>query len=434
VDLDLDNIQGNIAPGFNKDHQAFLLVRFRGGAEGAKWLGELQPQVASAREVDGFRTAFKSAKERRPPESSPGRDGGSLRAISATWTNIAISFAGLRMLPGAGNLNRFPQSFRSTRVPGADQATSFGEVHALLVVAADHPLNLDAELERQRQQMSVCGVDELKAFRGQTLPGDQRGREHFGFKDGISQPLIAGTSWGNGSPVAAGEFILGQPDQTGQPGGAGLPDWTRNGSFLAFLQLEQHVETFWSTMRELAAQFGVAPDDLAAWIVGRKHDAEGTLVADPPARLPHIARGFPRWMTPSESLRHRVIRRGIPYGPPAPAGNPDDGQRGLLFVAYQADIERQFEYVWSKWLNTPDFPMPGAGRDGLVGQVTWPTQTRTTAKRPAAAIRPGQMGGTVSLSLPAFVTPRYGGYFLAPPIDGLMQLATASATAYKGTW
>ena len=53
---------------------------------------------------------------------------------------------------------------------------------------------------------------------------------------------------------------------------------------------------------------------------------------------------------------------GIPYGPPLPAGAAtDDGEdRGLLFVAYQASIARQFEHIQQQWFNRPDFP-PGSG-------------------------------------------------------------------------
>jgi Dyp-type peroxidase family len=429
VDLDLDNIQGNILPGFNKDHQAFLFVRFQGGEQGARWLSELQPQVASAREVEAFRVAFTSAKKRRPPESSTGRDGGALRAINATWINVAISFAGLRVLPGAGNVSRFPQTFRSNRVPGADESTSQGDVHALLIVASDYAANLDAELERQRQRLAACGVDEVWLLRGDALLGDLRGHEHFGFKDGISQPQIDGTPWGNGPPVAAGEFILGQRDQTGQLSGAGLPAWTQNGSFLAFVQMEQHVESFWSSMREQAPQFGIAPEELAEWIVGRKHDAQGEKLSDPPARVSHIGRGYTRWLPPEEALRHRMIRRGIPYGAVAQDGQPNSGQRGLCFLAYQADPERQFEHVWNDWFNAPGFPVPGAGRDGLVGQVNWPYQSGPTRSRSAAAAAADQMGGIVSLNLPAFVTPHYGGYFFAPSIDGLLQLAGIASAA-----
>jgi Dyp-type peroxidase family len=437
VDLDLSNIQGNIVPGFSKDHQAFVFVRFRDGEGGRKWLAALQPEIASAHEVQGFKLAFKSMQDRRPHPTEP--DGGSLSHISATWVNLAISFAGLRLLPGVGNVDKFAPAFRTNRVPGADGQAVQGHVHALLIVAADDTADLDVELDRQRQRMIACGVDEVTILRGDTLPGDQRGHEHFGFKDAISQPLIAGTSWGTPPPVAAGEFILGYPDESGQSPGAGLPNWTRNGSFLAFLQLQQHVATFWSTMKQYAQQFGVQPEDVAAWIVGRKRDADGTPLANPPARLAHIGRAYSRWLPPTEASRHRIIRRGIPYGSPWQEGQTDDDQRGLLFVTYQADIERQFQFVWTQWLGQVGFPVPAAGTDALAGQVDWPGRAAPAgtpsppapwnprAQRPASAKRAGQTGGIVSLSLPAFVTPCFGGYFFAPGIDVLSQIAGRAA-------
>jgi Dyp-type peroxidase family len=434
MELDLSNIQGNIVPGFNKDHQAFLFVRFRSGECGQKWLAELQPEIASASEVEGFKVAFKSMKSRRPADSAH-RDSGSLHSISATWINLALSFAGLRLLPGIGHVARFAEAFRSNRLPGAEPSTSQENIHALLIVAADQAGDLDVEVERQRQRMAAGGIDEVRLLRGDTLPGEQRGHEHFGFKDAISQPAIAGTSSGNGPPVAAGEFILGLADQAGQNSGQGLPAWTQNGSFLAFVQLEQHVDTFWTTMRQHAQQFGVKAEDVAAWIVGRKCDAEGTPVSDPPARVSHIGRAYSRWLPPSESSRHRIIRRGVPYGPPLASGDPNS-ERGLLFVAYQADLERQFEHVWTRWLGKAAFPQPGAGTDALVGQVDWPGPAvgpgplapwTSARKRPATANRAGQSGGIVSLRLPAFVTPHYGGYFFAPAIDAV-SLITASTT------
>ena len=417
MDLDFRNIQGNIVPGFNKDHQAFVLVRFRTGDRGRNWLGALQPEIASAKEVEAFNALFKSLKDRRPADPTH-RDRGTLQTISATWVNLALTYNGLRLLPGASNVARLPTAFTSNRIPAADLPAPASDIHALLIVAADQVHDLEAELKRQRERMATCGVEEVTAFRGDTLPGDQRGREHFGFKDAISQPKIVGTNSGSGLPVAAGEFILGQPDQTGQPSGGGLPDWTRNGSFLAFLQLQQHVSTFRSAMQHQAQQLGVKPDDVAGWMIGRQRDAAGTPLDNPPSFFSHIGRGYSRWLPPSDSLRHRILRRGVPYGAPLQEGEPDDGQRGLLFVTYQADIARQFEHVWAKWLNGPDVPVPGAGRDALVGQGD--------GRRPASIPRPGQKGGSISLRLPTFVTPRYGGYFFAPSIDALAALAASA--------
>jgi Dyp-type peroxidase family len=423
VDLDLDNIQGNIVPGFSKDYQTFVVARFRGADAGRTWLSSVQPELASANEVQGFKIAFTSVKARKPHAEH--RDEGALHHVSATWVNLALSWAGLRLLVGASSSARFAPAFRGNRVPGAQVAE--GD-HALLIIAADHAADLEAELARQRQLMASTGVDEVACFSGATLTGDQRGHEHFGFKDGISQPRIAGTPWGSGPPVAAGEFVLGYPDQTGRASGDGLPAWTRNGSFLAFLQLQQHVETFSSVMKQQARQFGVQPEDVAAWIVGRKRDASGTQLSDPPARVSHIGRGYARWLAPSESLRHRIIRRGVPYGPQWVEGEPDDGQRGLLFVAYQADLERQFEHVWVNWLNAPGFPIQGAGRDALIGQTSWPVQPASTGTRPTVAMRTGQSGAMVHMSLPAFVTPRYGGYFFAPAIDAVSDIASVAST------
>jgi Dyp-type peroxidase family len=424
VDLDLHNIQGNIVPGFSKDYQTFVVARFRSADAGRTWLSSMQPELASANELHGFKIAFTSLKARKPHAEH--RDAGALQHVSATWVNLALSWAGLRMLIGASGMGRFPPAFRANRVPAAQMAE--GD-HALLIIAADHADDLEAELVQQRQLMATSGVDEVSCFRGETLAGDQRGHEHFGFKDGISQPKIAGTPWGNGPPVAAGEFVLGYRDQTGQTSGAGMPAWTRNGSFLAFLQLQQHVGTFWNIMRQQARQFGVQPEDVAAWILGRKRDASGTQLSDPPARLSHIGRAYPRWLAPSESLRHRIIRRGVPYGPRWVEGEPDDGQRGLLFVTYQSDIERQFEHVWVNWLNAPGFPIQGAGRDALVGQTSWPVQAAPTGTRPTVASRAGKTGAMVHMSLPAFVTPRYGGYFFAPAIDALSEIASIASTS-----
>jgi len=414
VDLDPGDIQGNVVPGFKKDHQTFVLLRLPILEAGGAWVKALEPEIATAEEVSAFNALFSRIRARRADNTEP--DSGVLGVLAATWVNVAFSFRGLRMLRDAREIERFPAAFKTNRITGAQASDRADDIHAVLIIASDQIDDLDAELERQRRRMATHGVEEIAAFRGDTLPGDQRGREHFGFKDAISQPNIVGISPGLGPPVAVGEFILGQPDQTGHPSGGGLPEWTRNGSFLAFLQLQQHVSTFWSTMRKQAQLLGVKPDDVASWTIGRQRDAAGAQLDKPPSSFSHIGRGYSRWLPPSDALRHRILRRGVPYGPPLKEGEPDEGRRGLLFVTYQADIARQFEHVWEKWLNGPDFPVPGAGGDALVGQAKDP--------RPASIARPSQKGGgSISLRLPAFATPKYGGYFFTPSIGALSALA-----------
>jgi len=459
MDLALRDIQGNVVPGFNKDHQAFLFVRFGELAGARQWLASLQPELASAYEVNLFRQLFQSLRQRREqsgrgatddgdPTSQVAQDAGALQVISATWLNLGLSASGLGRLLGPAAVARFGGPFGANRVPGVPPSET-NAADALLIVAADEALKLEAELGRQRQRLAVCAVDELVCWRGDALPGPQRGHEHLGFKDGVSQPRLqlADDTWtGRGPAVAPGEFVLGLPDAAGRPSGAGLPAWVQNGSFLAFVQIEQHVGTFWAAMQQHAPRLGTSAETLAAQIVGRTRsgDPVGGGPSQPPATFSHVGRAYARQLG-GQAAQHRILRRGLPYGPPWQPGDTDDGSRGLLFVAYQADLGRQFEHVWDTWLNSPTFPAPGAGRDGLVGQAPAPgthgpltstsllTPWTPTADRPAAVAttatvgQGGQKGGLIALRLPVFVTPRRGAYFFAPSLSGLAFLSQTQA-------
>src|SRR3954452_9654732 len=66
------------------------------------------------------------------------------------------------------------------------------DLHALLIVAADSPRTL------QQKVTEITGTDSFKAGveivlnqSGRTRP-DLPGHEHFGFKDGVSQPGVRG--------------------------------------------------------------------------------------------------------------------------------------------------------------------------------------------------------------------------------------------------
>ncbi len=386
-------------PGFNKDHQAYLLLSFSDAARARGWLAAIQWDLASAAEVRRNRDIYR-------------RQG----AARATWVNLGVSYAGLRLLVPQGVAQRFPATFRRNQVPLTSATRFTTEVHALLIGAADEADDLGSELDRQRERLVEYNVREVGCFRGAVLPGALRGHEHFGFKDAISQPRISGTDWGLGPDVAPGEFVFGYPDQTGRPSGSNLPAWVQNGSFVAFVQLEQHVATFWNAMHRLAQHLELQPHDLAAWIVGR--DANGNPLSDQPSRICHIGRAYSRWQP--DALRHRILRRGIPYGPPLAEGQPDDGQeRGLFFLAYQSDLERQFEHVWTRWLNSHAFPTPGSGNEALVGQIE---HASADARRGVLVGPPGTAALPIATRLPEFVTPHYAAYFFAPSIVAVSSL------------
>lgn len=80
--LALDNIQGNILGGFNKDHQRFLFFRLGRAASARQWLADLVDEVATGAEVASFNRLFKKARARRGDEA---------QAPTSQWLNVAFT-------------------------------------------------------------------------------------------------------------------------------------------------------------------------------------------------------------------------------------------------------------------------------------------------------------------------------------------------------
>jgi Dyp-type peroxidase family len=124
---------------------------------------------------------------------------------------------------------------------------------------------------------------------------------------------------------------------------------------------------------------------------------------------PRDALGFKGRLT----SRHRMIRRGMPYGPrPADPYVEDGLERGLVFVCYQADLRRQFEVVQGRWLADGDAFGLGEERDFLLGGED-PMAKMTIPGEPPRFLMPRR----------AFVMNRGGGYFFTPGIAALRQIA-----------
>jgi Dyp-type peroxidase family len=151
----------------------------------------------------------------------------------------------------------------------------------------------------------------------------------------------------------------------------------------------------------------------------------------------HIRRAYPRDdITPegrgdseaqksassrSDTQTHRLLRRGLPFGPPSrstpDAPFLDSAERGLLFIAYQTSIERQFEFIMQRWLNDPDFKQKGAGFDLLIGQNSNRSRERTA---PLVLDDPAQ---PVTLTATQeWVVPTGGGYFFAPSLSAIEKI------------
>ncbi|HEX8274088.1 MAG TPA: Dyp-type peroxidase [Longimicrobiaceae bacterium] len=150
----------------------------------------------------------------------------------------------------------------------------------------------------------------------------------------------------------------------------------------------------------------------------------------------HIRKAYPRddrgtispELNENTTQTHRLLRRGIPFGPPYPLDPPpdlaDSGERGLLFLAYQTSIVEQFEFVQKAWANNPEFKdvsEGGALRSGfdlIIGQNGGGTRefVLPLEGRPPEVVRADA----------TWVTPTGGGYFFSPSLQALHGLADGS--------
>ena len=222
-----------------------------------------------------------------------------------------------------------------------------------------------------------------------------------------------------------------------------MRDLGRNGTYLVLRTLAQDVDAFDAYVTTTAAELGLDPELLAAKMVGRWRGG-ASLVQSPDVdraelatandfgyhhddvrglRCPvgaHVRRANPRdsldprpGSDASQAVtdRHRLLRRGRVFA--------DDGQQGLQFVALNANLGRQFEFVQHSWLNDPKFAGLTTDLDPLV-----------TPRTPDGVFTiPGEPFRTRVCGLPEFVTTLGGAYFFLPGRRALRYLAAGGYLA-----
>ena len=379
--------------------------------------------------------------------------------LDSRWVTVAFTWNGLKALGvDDASLATFPEEFRQGMAARANTLGATGanhpdhwiggmanpSLHAIVVLFARNVEERERCTREHQEYLSRCtGVEALSSLDLEALPPFGYPHEHFGFHDRLSQPVIEGTlvepTPGSGPAIEAGEFFLGYPDEEGGP--AALPQpaiLSRNGSYLAYVRLEEHVGAF----RDFLRQHGETHEQqelIAAKLMGRWRSGAPLVLApdkdDPELGADlqrtndfayaekdpygyacplgsHIRRMNPR-DTATNMKRRKMIRRGGTYGPPLPEGAPEDGkERGIAAFIGCASLVRQFEFAMNVWANDPNFHELGNERDPFVGTQDG-TYDMTIPKRP---IRKKITG------LPAFTTVRGGAYFFLPGIKALRYL------------
>ncbi|MBL8779738.1 MAG: Dyp-type peroxidase [Alphaproteobacteria bacterium] len=432
-------------------------------------------------------------------------------------STLSFTFNGLKTLGVNGDtLRTFPEAFQQGMAARAHLLADNGEsapenwhgalgdrrVHALLMLSSAQLIARDARertklraavrefnrgmaangaASRLREQINEIAIDAIGAEilhieMGEDPFTEQDGQihdypwrlEHFGFRDGISQPFVLTDVHGGAlpsppppgggrpmpdgtwAPVATGELFLGFKDEDRlvavEPANARLRD---GGTYLVWRKLEQDVAGFHAFLEERRRD----PEErarLGAQMMGRwpngtpivRHpDAQAATAKNDANTIndfrfeaedvhgqkcpigAHVRRTNPRDHLDGEAARrHRILRRGISYGGSLlPPGTNGDGEpRGLLFVALNARIDLQFEFIQRDWINTGEvFGRAGAGLCPLTGASE---QRHTDAFQESGRTAP-------ETHLPRFVTTRGGDYFFVPSLDALGALKELGAIA-----
>jgi len=446
----LGDIQDNVVTPILMRYGRHVFVRFNDGAKARAWLRNMATCVNAHREEHGTRFSINI--------------GFTYEGLKA----LGVSRPALESFPEAFRAGMRARAERVGDVgPHAPDRWEGGlggpDIHAMAWIRTDSAEGRTVASRIIHVEMAAAGGVEIRFTQDTKALAHENGigseGEHFGFADPISQPPIEGADApvhpGDGVPepdgswrsLKPGEFLLGYEDEAGIEGAVGPEPFELrlNGTYIVFRKLYQDVAAFRRYLRTAARSLYGSDDAYHQDLVGAKMmgrwrsgcpvdlspDKDDLSIASDPQRRndftyagddeglrcplgSHLRRSNPR-ATPLKRAtavkRHRLIRRGVEYGPHLADGVlQDDGvDRGLINLFIQADIERQFEFVQKEWMKGGEFvgldpldqdPINGVGGEG--SQMLVPG-----AKQPFL------------FDLPTFVTVKGGEYLFVPGLKAL---------------
>lgn len=459
----LEKLQGNILKGHDRDSAILFFLRFK-----PEKRQEIQRQMATF--VDYVTTCRLQMQEWRLYHNN--------RIPGGSFGNFFLTARGYYALLGEpkeqfedfkkklirwGFSENFVNGMQKAKLNDPEAESwetpyrNSQDIHAMILIADDDESILGQKVRLILRDVLQVGhlADIIAVEKAFQQRGDNKEPiEHFGFRDGISNPMFFATDeekinkyggvtpWDPWAPLSVA--------LTRDP----LTEKEENcfGSYLAYRKYEQHVRTFEVVIRNLTKSLGMnseAEEDLETvrgLVIGRfKNGTPVTLKSIPynqaygdnnynnftyeqdiGSRCPfqaHIRKTNPRL---ADYRKYRIVRRGITYGIRNREQEKSSGLTylpnsgiGLLFMSFQGELEN-FEYIQRKMINNPDFQIKNTGLDALLGQPDDP-------KSPPPQKWPLSWGkGTSSYSnaLSSCITFKGGEYFFAPSIGFLKSLAT----------
>ena len=462
----LEDLQGNILKSHGRDYSAHIFIKFKSDPDAAKkWISNFAEDfVTSAKkQLDN------SARYRR---SNRQVSGGlfanfflSARGYQSLGFNLVVAtdsnFPSATFIAG---LQAYQKQLYDPPVGEWEEGFQ-DKIHALILLADDNHDNLEEQAKKVMEDVGAV-ADIVNTQAGIALRNEkEQVIEHFGFTDGVSQPLFLkrdidrakeqGTDkWDPSAPLG---LVLIQ-----DPFGQGEDSF---GSYCVFRKLEQDVRGFKAKEQELAKTLGLKGIDaqrVGALVVGRFRDGTPvTLSAEEESaesnlnnfnydgdqygsQCPfhaHIRKANPRGdkndtgETLEKQRTHRIARRAISYGETPNVRNKSLSKQdrfhnqlrhlkevklqlaeeetvGLLFLCAQSDIFNQFMFMQKSWANNQNFVKYKTGLDAVTGQGTQQTGGQNWSKEWGKP-------DTVQFDFSHFVTMKGGEFFFAPSMSFL---------------
>jgi deferrochelatase/peroxidase EfeB len=429
--LNLDDIQGLILRGYRMPMVRHFLLEVRVPAAARRALKRLvsgdetdAPQITTAQ---NWHVGFEPGPGDNPAEAP--------RCKPDYCLNVGITWAGLVALEVKDRVPDLSfKSFGAFTAGAAERAALVGDTgasgpenwvggfgtgndHLLVTLHAMTPEAMTTYSERLSALFDDGDAfEELSHHDGMALTEVQDGKlvpttkVHFGYTDGISMTTVRGGPErykpDHQQPCEPWLFVLLDEAENyfvPEPRELGL-----NGSFAVFKVIRTDVVGFENFLQSKKNQ--IDPELLAAKICGRWRNGVPLALSPDTDRPPggispeelnnfeyvnadgsgdpkgvrcpvgaHIRRINPRGQpvagqghTGGSNNTHRLTRRGMPYGPVYDPTQPYDGiERGLLGYFINSNIENQYEFVLSQWVNDSEFAgavrLDPKSKDPLIG-------------------------------------------------------------------
>jgi Dyp-type peroxidase family len=440
----LKNMQGNIVKHHGREHAYHIFLQFDASKKTAikTWLKDLKDNITDGltqlTDTERYKSLVKKKELTEQEEVE-------LKSLKNKWLQFFfISSEGYKALgidSSVLNDQAFQNGMQSRKdllqdpeVKDWNLLTGTREtIHAMLIIASDHLQSLQQQFNKVDTGLLAKGIKIIHIQKGRVLRNEHGlGIEHFGYVDGISQPIFMeandiGAEWNDYADIKDMALVSDVESES-----------NAFGSYFVFRKLEQNVKAFKEAEKNLglgeiggaylvgrfedgtpvakyAAEKGIKSEEELENDFNYKNDSEGS-------KCPfhsHIRITNPRDNKIQAKKPIRIVRRGIPYDDAGRGNNlawEPEKKVGLLFMCYAKSITSQFEVIQADWANNGDVFGENIAIDGVIGQG------RKNIPLQEYPLKWGEKARVSKCNFSGFVTMQGGEYFFAPSISFLKSI------------